>query len=111
MPESGRRTLIENAPTFLDEARDPGQLEFCLDSIRSFAAPVLLTLGETSPPAFAPVVARLAEALPRAEVRTIRGAGHIPHITSADAYCQLIRDFIGRAMGTGVSAGSHSEVH
>ncbi|MGH7845828.1 MAG: alpha/beta fold hydrolase [Candidatus Binatia bacterium] len=76
-----QQTLIENAPTFLDEASDPEQLGFNLDWIKEFSQPTLLTLGDQSPPIFAPVVAKLAEALPHVEVLTFAGAGHIPHVT------------------------------
>ena len=48
--------MIENAPTFLDEANDPEQLAFDLEWISGFSKPVLLTLGDQSPPTFAPVV-------------------------------------------------------
>jgi hypothetical protein len=41
-----RQTLIENAPTFLDEARDPEPLEFDLGAIRDFSRPALLTRGD-----------------------------------------------------------------
>jgi pimeloyl-ACP methyl ester carboxylesterase len=94
MPPEVRQTMIENAPTFLDEARDPETLAFDLASVRGFSRPALLTLGDQSPPAFAPVVARLAKALPRVEVRTIPGAGHIPHATHADAYAAAVTAFL-----------------
>jgi len=88
-----RRTLVDNAPTFLDEARDPEQLAFDLDRIRGFSRPALLTQGGQSRPAFAPVVARLGQALPRAEVLTVPGPGHIPHATHPEAYARAIVAF------------------
>ena len=88
-----RRAIIENAPTFLDEARDPEQLAFDLEWIRGFAKPVLLTRGDESPPTFAPVIARLASALPHAEVVTLPGAGHIPHATHPDAFVEAVLAF------------------
>jgi pimeloyl-ACP methyl ester carboxylesterase len=93
LPPEVQRTFIENAPTFLDEAGDPEQLGFDLEWIRGFSAPVLLTRGDESPPTFAPVVAKLAAALPRADVVTLPGAGHIPHVTHPDAYIDAILDF------------------
>ena len=88
-----QRTNIENAPTFLDEANDPQALAFDLDWIRGFSKPALLTLGDQSPPTFAPVVARLAGALPHAEVFTFANAGHIPHVTHPDSYVESILDY------------------
>jgi pimeloyl-ACP methyl ester carboxylesterase len=58
-----------------------------------------LTLGDQSPPRFAPVVAKLAAALPRVEVRTFRGAGHIPHATHPDAFVEAIVAFTSRHPG------------
>jgi pimeloyl-ACP methyl ester carboxylesterase len=93
-PEA-RQTHLENAPTFLDEATDPDQLAFDLEWIRDFSPPALLTLGDQSPPIFAPVVAKLAETFPNAEVITFPGAGHVPHATHPDAYVEAIIAFIG----------------
>ena len=92
-PEA-RQTHLENAPTFLDEASDPDQLAFDVEWIGDFSRPVLLTLGDQSPPIFAPVVARLAEAFPNAEVITFPGAGHVLHVTHPDAYVEAIIAFI-----------------
>ena len=96
LPIEYQQMFIENAPTFLDEANDPEQLAFDLAGIRGFPRPALLTLGDQSPPTFAPVVARLAEVLPRVEVGTFPGAGHIPHATHPDAYVEAILDFTRR---------------
>lgn len=96
MPPEFQRTLIENAPTFLDEANDPEQLAIDLELLRGFSKPALLTLGDQSPPIFAPVVARLAEVLPRVTVATIAGAGHIPHATHPDAYARGIVEFTSK---------------
>jgi pimeloyl-ACP methyl ester carboxylesterase len=93
VPPDIQRVMIENAPTFLDEANDPEQLAFKLEWISRFSKPALLTLGDQSPPTFAPVVARLAEALPHAEIVTLPGAGHVPHTTHPDAYVEAIIGF------------------
>jgi pimeloyl-ACP methyl ester carboxylesterase len=91
-----QRKLIENAPTFLDEANDPEQLRLDLQGTKEFSRPVLLTRGELSPPMFAPVVAKLVEVLPSVEVLTITGAGHIPHATHPEVYAQAIIGFMSR---------------
>ncbi|HEY5617406.1 MAG TPA: alpha/beta hydrolase [Vicinamibacterales bacterium] len=94
LPPDFQQTLIENAPTFLDEARDPEQLAFDLAWITAFPRPSLLTTGDQSPPTFAPVVVKLADVLPNVEVVTFPGTGHIPHVTHADAYVEAIMAFI-----------------
>ena len=96
LPREIRQTFVENAPTFLDEVHDPDQLVFELDWIRTFSRPVLLSRGAQSPPLFAPVVTRLAEAIPHAEVVTFPHAGHIPHTTQPDAYVDAILAFTAR---------------
>jgi pimeloyl-ACP methyl ester carboxylesterase len=93
MPPEIRQTFVENAPTFLDEASDPEALGFDLEWVRGFTRPALLTRGDQSPPFFAPVVAKLAEALPRVEVLAFPGAGHVPHATDPDAYVEAIVAF------------------
>jgi len=95
LPPDFRQTMTENAPTYLDECNDPEQLAFDLEWIRTFRRPALLSKGGQSPPMFAPVIARLAGALPDAEVVTFPDAGHIPQRTHSDAYVDAITGFIG----------------
>ena len=94
LPQEVRNVLIENAPTFLDEANDPEQLAFDVSWIKSFDKPMLLTLGDQSPPFFAPIVRKLADALPSIEVFTFEGAGHIPHLSHPRAYADCVRAFV-----------------
>lgn len=96
LPPGSRRTFIENAPTFLDEARDPEQIVFDVESVRGFAKPALLTMGDRSPPVFRPVVERIAAVLPNVEVATFAGAGHIPQSTHPDAWVEMVTGFIQR---------------
>lgn len=97
LPPDRQKTCIENAPTFLDEARDPEQLAFDLDAMRKFRKPVLLTIGDKSPPTFPLVISKLAAVLPDAEVVTIRGAGHIPHTTHPDVFVDAIEAFTSKS--------------
>jgi pimeloyl-ACP methyl ester carboxylesterase len=99
LPLEMRATLTENAPTFLDEARDPEQLTIDLEALRSFTKPVLLTRGGQSPPIFAPVIDRLAAVLPQARVVDLGEAGHVPHATHPELWAQHLLDFM-RSRGT-----------
>ena len=94
-----QKTAIENAPTFLDEAKDPEALNFDLEWIRGFASPALLTTGEQSPAHYAPVLAKLVEAMPRVESLTFPDAGHIPHLTHPAAYVEATTAFIRQHEG------------
>jgi pimeloyl-ACP methyl ester carboxylesterase len=96
LPSEIRRTMIENAPTFLDETADSEALTLDLDRLRTVDRPVLLTMGDQSPPAFPPVVRRLAAVLPRAEVLTLQGVGHVPHLTHPGLYVETVTTFARR---------------
>ena len=91
-----RQMMTEHAPTYLDEANDPDQLVFELDWISGFTRPALLTKGDKSPPVFPPVITRLAEAMPSAEVRKFTGAGHPVHLEQPEDYAEAITAFIRR---------------
>jgi pimeloyl-ACP methyl ester carboxylesterase len=93
LPPEDRQAMIENAPTFLDEANDPDQVAFQLEWISGFPRPVLLTQGDQSPPLFPPVITKIVEALPSAEVSTFTGVGHIPHVEDPEAYVEAITAF------------------
>ncbi len=99
LPPAFRATMIENAPTFLDEATDPEQFAFDPAWLGGFRQPVMLTTGSESPPTYGGVVSRLAAALPHAEIVRFEGAGHIPHTTHPDEYVERTRDFIRRDGG------------
>lgn len=96
LPRAIQERMIENAPTFLDEENDPEAGALDLASIKAFRRPTLLTTGDRSPPMFGPVIAKLAEVLPRAERLTYSGAGHIPHATHPKAYTEATTAFIRR---------------
>jgi pimeloyl-ACP methyl ester carboxylesterase len=94
VPDQDRQTFIANAPTFLDETGDPDQLTLDLDRLGTLTIPVLFTVGDRSPPTFAPVVAILARALPRAQVAALAGAGHIPHVSHPHTYAEAVATYI-----------------
>jgi pimeloyl-ACP methyl ester carboxylesterase len=99
VPPEVRRLVIFNAPTFLDEMRDPEALSIDLSPLRDFPHPALLTLGEGSPPFIPPIVGSLAEAIPLAERKIFAGVGHEPEQTHPEAYCAAVTEFITRAKG------------
>jgi pimeloyl-ACP methyl ester carboxylesterase len=95
LPETLRETFVFNAPTWLDEVQDPEALEMDLSGLTGFTAPVLLTLGDQSPPFFPLVVERVAAATPKAKVHTYSGAGHVPHLSNPEEYVRVVTGFIG----------------
>jgi pimeloyl-ACP methyl ester carboxylesterase len=97
LPAELRRTFVDNAPTFVDEERDPGSRTVDEPALRGFTGPVLITAGDQSPPWFGAVVERLAESLPHAVTRTYHGAGHVPHVTHPERYVASLQAFIRAA--------------
>jgi len=98
---AAQQTFVYNAPTFLDETRDPDSLQMNVDSLSQFTKPALLTSGTQSPPFFPMVLDRLEKALPDAKRKILEGAGHVPHLTHPDQYIQVVTDFcLTNAMAT-----------
>jgi pimeloyl-ACP methyl ester carboxylesterase len=93
-PSGVREITVGNAPTFLDETRDPGTVTIDLAALATIACPILLTRGDQSLPFYAPIISRLAAALPSAQLRVIAGAGHLPHLSHSAAYVAAITDFL-----------------
>jgi pimeloyl-ACP methyl ester carboxylesterase len=96
MSEGERATTVAHATTFAEEQRDPAWADIDLEALRAVDSPVLLTRGDQSPPFFSEIIARLAEAIDRAEVTTVPGAGHVPHLTHPGEYSTIVGQFVAR---------------
>ena len=90
LPQSRKDAFVHNARTFLDETREQGGLDLDLAALGRFRPPALLTRGEKSPPMFAPIVEKLAAAMPQARRHVFAGAGHVPHITHPAEFVAVI---------------------
>lgn len=101
LPPEGRAVMIHNAPTFLDELKDPEQLRIDPDAARAIEVPVHLTDGSESPPTFGRVLDKLTEAMPHATRETIQGSGHVPHLTMPERYVEAVTAAVARATGGG----------
>jgi pimeloyl-ACP methyl ester carboxylesterase len=97
LPEDVKRMMVNNAPTFLDELRDPEADRIDTAALARFSGPVLLSGGSESPLAFTAVLEKLAGILPHATRKIFEGAGHVPHFTHPQEYAQAIVDFIESA--------------
>ena len=66
-----------------------------LHALENFAPAALLTQGDSKSGSFFPLVLdKVAQALPRAQRRTLRGVGHLPHLSHPDQYLQVVTSFI-----------------
>jgi pimeloyl-ACP methyl ester carboxylesterase len=92
-----RAIMVNNAPTFLDETRDPEALGVDVAGLKSFERPFLLTDGDQSPAMFGSVIARVTAAVPNVEHRTIAGVAHVPQITHPNLYADVVSDFADAA--------------
>jgi len=89
-----RKLFTNNAPTFLDEMRDPEWLTIDLERLSRFSAPTLLSSGDRSEPFFPTIVAEIAKALPAPGVSSLEGMDHVPHLSSAEEYTEFIKSFL-----------------
>jgi pimeloyl-ACP methyl ester carboxylesterase len=87
-PET-RAVFVRNAPTFLDELRDPVQLRIDEEALSRLEIPVRLTQGSESLPVFRRAIDRLLELIPRAARETIEGAAHVPQLTTPERYVEV----------------------
>ncbi len=94
LPPEMHDMFVRHAPTFLGEMRDPDALTIDLGALGAVSSPVLLSHGNQSPPMFAPIIERLARALPAAHRHTFAGAGHVPQLTHPDDYVAVVKSFI-----------------
>jgi pimeloyl-ACP methyl ester carboxylesterase len=94
LPADQRERLAGNAPTFAAEIDDPAGFDLDLEGLSRVRFPILLTQGDQSPAFFARVIARISAAVPSVEVRTLAGAGHVPHETNADEYVALVEGWV-----------------
>lgn len=97
LPVEMRKTFTTNAPTFLDETRDPESLDLDLQSLANFRQPALLSNGTTSAPFFPLVVKRLVAAMPHARHSVFNGVGHTPHLSHPVQFVQAVRDSVSAA--------------
>ncbi|MEV0410119.1 alpha/beta hydrolase [Streptomyces sp. NPDC050448] len=94
LPERFRETFTANAPTFADEQADPDWSRLDLARLSGYTGPALLTFGSESPPWFPVIVGKLATALGHAQIRTLVGDGHVPHLTHPERYADGLTAFI-----------------
>jgi pimeloyl-ACP methyl ester carboxylesterase len=91
-----RRTLVDNASTYLDQYRDPDALRIELSDLAAFRGPALVTHGDRRPPFFRRMAEMVASALPAARSELIPGTAHDPQATHPGAYSAAIEELASR---------------
>jgi pimeloyl-ACP methyl ester carboxylesterase len=97
LPPEVRAMFVRNAPTFLDELRDPDVYGADLAPLARIRVPLRVTQGTESLPEFARAIDLLVAAVPTAERETLEGAGHVPQMTAPERYTEAIGSFARRA--------------
>jgi pimeloyl-ACP methyl ester carboxylesterase len=97
LPEPLRATMVESAPAFAAEQRDPRWAGIEPAALAHVECPVLLTQGDQSPAWFWKIIAKLPELIDGAELHTYPGAGHAPHLTHPDDYLRAATAFLARS--------------
>lgn len=99
LPEPVRKTVVDNAPVWLQESTDAWSVPDD-DELGTVMAPVLLTGGGAHPPDYAypfpAILDRLASLLPHASRYTIEDAGHVPHQTHPQELVSVAGDFLAQ---------------
>ena len=93
LSEDEREGFRANGQAWRDEMADATALSIDTASLASFERPVMISVGGEGAPFFRAIAEALADALPNAEIHTIDGAGHLPHLTHAREYGELVRSF------------------
>ncbi|MER7844704.1 alpha/beta hydrolase [Kitasatospora sp. NPDC096077] len=90
LPAPVRHTFVRNAPTYLDELRDPDALDLDLTALARFDEPALLTQSDDSPPMYGEVLDLIDLALPQAARHLYTGAGHAPHVSQPEEWVRVL---------------------
>jgi pimeloyl-ACP methyl ester carboxylesterase len=93
LTEDERGAFRDNVQAYADEMADADAFSIDLDALAAFDGPAMVSVGTESPPFFSQIADRLASALPRAEIESVPGAGHLPHLSHPREYAQLVRSF------------------
>lgn len=94
LPPGVQRGILRHVDRWAEELDDPEASRPDPAVLAELLIPVLVTTGERSPPTMQRISARLAERLRNATLRTIPGAGHVPHLTDPDQFIALVHGFL-----------------
>jgi pimeloyl-ACP methyl ester carboxylesterase len=86
-----RQMFVRNAPTYLDELRDPNRIAIDAEALAALEVPIRLTQGSESPPMFSRLIDRLDALMLTVTRETIQGAGHVPQSTTPEAYVETTK--------------------
>jgi len=100
LPPPIRETMIDGAASFVAEQQDPNWAHIDVADLATIRCPVLVTDGDASPPWFRLITSRLGDAIQGSTTHRYPGAGHAPHLTHAEQYVSVVREFVSRQAET-----------
>ncbi|PMR76522.1 alpha/beta fold hydrolase [Billgrantia endophytica] len=89
-----RESFVAHADTWLDQAKDPTRLDIVPERFATLKVPVCLTTGSRGLPWYPPTMEVLHRLIPDADLVTLEGAGHAPHLTHPRRLVQVALAFI-----------------
>jgi pimeloyl-ACP methyl ester carboxylesterase len=89
LTDDERKGFEDNGDVWRDEMADAEAFTIDPDILAAFGRSLVVTIGGASPPHWR----QIAEAIPGAAIEEVPGAGHLPHLTHARAYAELLRAF------------------
>jgi pimeloyl-ACP methyl ester carboxylesterase len=88
-----KQIFVNNADTWLDETKNPPDLNLDLKALSRFGKATMLSFGGRSPPFFKPIIEKLARTITNSKVFTYAEAGHTPHITHPEEFVRQVTKF------------------
>ncbi|MFJ9370296.1 alpha/beta fold hydrolase [Nocardia sp. NPDC101769] len=89
-----RKTFIDHADTWLDQARDPDRLALEAELLATVSTPTLITRGDRGLPWYPPVMRILADTIPDAILHVIHGCAHAPQLTHPNEFATAIIEHV-----------------
>lgn len=93
LPRRLTQMFIQNAPTHLDDMRDPNALNIDLEALSKFRGRTMLTYGERGRPLFRQVIDKLSKTMPKSKVMMYPGAGHAPQTSHPRDFVAMVTEF------------------
>ncbi len=94
LPEPVQRMMKENEKTVGELTAEVPP--FGKKDASKISVPTLLVNGENSPKVLHSIVDRLARAIPNAEVATIGGSAHFPHVEKPEEFNSRVLEFLAK---------------
>ena len=87
-------SMVAHAPNLLEELNASADFTFDATTFADLNIPVLLLVGDASPPRSREVNEMLAKTLPSAKLVELPGQGHVAQLAAPDLFTEKVREFL-----------------